>query len=130
MSIKGKEGINMKKNKAKEYVNDKDKASELLDEAKEKLKGNNSGPIEKVWSDLQLLFKALNDWIKGNYREFPTGTLIMIIASLLYFVSPIDLVPDFIPVAGLADDATVITFTIRQIHDDLQKYKVWKKNYA
>jgi uncharacterized membrane protein YkvA (DUF1232 family) len=39
-------------------------------------------------------------------RENGFVTIILILA-LLYIVSPIDLIPDFIPVAGWADDLLV-----------------------
>jgi uncharacterized membrane protein YkvA (DUF1232 family) len=36
-------------------------------------------------------------------------------ALLVYLVSPIDLVPDFVPVVGLLDDAIVLTLTLRSV---------------
>jgi uncharacterized membrane protein YkvA (DUF1232 family) len=52
--------------------------------------------------------------------------MIAIIMGLLYFVSPIDFVPDFLP-GGLIDDAFVLGLIIRQIKTDLYKYKEWKE---
>ena len=87
----------------------------------------NKGPFDKVFDDAMLLFNAINDWRKGNYTEFPKGSIVMIIAAILYFVWPQDLVPDYIPVVGYADDAAVIAFTISQVEVDIQKYKAWKE---
>ena len=42
------------KNKADDYINDKDKAKKLVDEAKKKAK--RKGPLEELWEDIQLLF--------------------------------------------------------------------------
>lgn len=39
-------------------------------------------------------------------RDNGFGTIVLILA-LLYIISPIDLIPDFIPVAGWADDLVV-----------------------
>lgn len=117
------------KNKAEKYVNNKEKTEKLLNEAREKLDDvqGDKGPLDKVIGDLKLLFSALNDWIRGNYKEFPIGSVVMIVIAVLYFVSPVDVIPDFIPVAGYVDDAAVIAFVISQVHGDLQKYKIWKE---
>ena len=39
----------------------------------------------------------------------------IIIGSLGYLISPIDLIPDFIPVVGLMDDASVLSLAIYKI---------------
>ena len=41
--------------------------------------------------------------------------------TLAYVISPIDLIPDFIPVIGYVDDVTVIALVIRMIRKDLAR---------
>ncbi|MDP4163640.1 MAG: DUF1232 domain-containing protein, partial [Bacillota bacterium] len=53
-----------------------------------------------------------------------------VIGSVIYFVSPIDLVPDFIAGLGFLDDAAVIGFTLKKISGDLERYKEWKEKNA
>lgn len=60
----------------------------------------------------------------GKYKEIPTGSIVAIIIALLYFVSPIDLIPDFLP-GGLVDDALVLGLVFKQVKSDLDKYKEW-----
>lgn len=108
--------------KAKEYSEDKKKAKKLLDEAIKK--ANKKGPLEEIWDNLQLLFGIVKDWVSGDYKEVPIGSIIAIIIGLLYFVSPVDIVPDFIP-GGLVDDAIVLGLIIKQVKSDLDKYKEW-----
>jgi uncharacterized membrane protein YkvA (DUF1232 family) len=43
----------------------------------------------------------------------PRGTRIWLVALLVYLLFPIDLVPDFIPVLGYADDAIVVAIALR-----------------
>jgi uncharacterized membrane protein YkvA (DUF1232 family) len=117
--------VNKHKNKAQEILEDKDKLQNLINEAAKKA-NNANGPIDKIIEDFKLLIGLITDFKSGNYRNVPYGSIIMIVVAIIYFVSPIDLIPDFIPVVGLSDDAAVIAFVIAQINSDLQAYKAWK----
>lgn len=119
-------GYKKYESKANDYMNDKEKADGLLKEAMEKA-NNKKGALSEVWEKLQLLFDIFRAWIKGDYKEIPTKSIIMIIAGILYFVSPVDLIPDFIVGLGLVDDAAVIGFVIKSISDDLESFKEWKE---
>ena len=68
------------------------------------------------------MFSLLKDYWNGDYREVSWGTIASIIVALLYIFSPIDLIPDPIPVIGLADDAMVVALCLKLIHEDLEKY--------
>ena len=46
--------------------------------------------------------------------------------ALAYFVSPIDLIPDFIPILGLIDDSTVIAVVVAQIKSDIDNFIAWE----
>ena len=83
------------------------------------------GPIEEAWEKMQLLFGLVKDWASGEYRDIPVGSIIAIIIALLYFVSPIDLLPDVIPGVGYTDDVAVIVLVFKQIDSDVEKYKTW-----
>ncbi len=112
--------------KAKVYVEDKEKTRQLLKRATEKAEAK--GPLEKIWDKLQLLFSLVKDWSAGNYRQIPVGSILTMLAGLLYFVSPIDAILDFIPGLGITDDAVVLGFVIKQMGSDLEKYRIWKSN--
>lgn len=46
-------------------------------------------------------------------RTVPLGVRVWLVVLLVYLVSPIDLIPDFIPVLGYADDALVVAIALR-----------------
>ncbi|GHH98942.1 YkvA family protein [Neobacillus kokaensis] len=121
-------GYQKYESKAKEYMHDKEKAENLLYKAINKA-NDRKGRLTEVWEKLQLLFEAFKAWIKGDYREIPAKSIITIIATIIYFVSPVDLIPDFIVGLGLFDDAAVIGFAIKQVVSDLDKFKAWKMNH-
>lgn len=62
--------------------------------------------IKTVRHDALLLFFA---WKNGATPKELKG---MILLTLLYLISPLDLIPDFIPVAGLIDDMVLVPAAI------------------
>ena len=84
--------------------------------------------LSQVWSDLICIFQLAKDWKNGVYTDIPKKSIIMIITGLIYFLLPVDLIGDIIPVIGFVDDVTVLGFVIRQVDKDLEKYKEWKSN--
>lgn len=119
------EGFEKAKSKAKDLFEHPEQAKKLLEDAIHKA-GPASGALEKVWEELQLMFSLIKDWLSGAYREVPKGSIVAILAGLIYFISPIDVIPDFIPIAGYIDDVFVLGLVINQVRADLHKYKAWK----
>lgn len=82
--------------------------------------------LQKYWKDACEVFSLLRDWTAGRYRETPWGVVAALAGALLYVLSPLDLIPDFIPVAGYTDDAGVFAAVLAIAGPDLQKYRAWK----
>lgn len=115
------------KNKAEEYARDPDKTKKLLDDAVKKTKNyeRNRGPLSDVWDYLTALFRLLRAYIRRDYRDIPWVSIVLITVAIIYFVSPIDLLPDILP-GGLIDDAAVIAFVVAQIKVDLDNFLAWE----
>ncbi len=120
----GAKGLRLFNSRAAEYIKDKSKVSTLLNLALHK--GASTDAFKDVWERLQLFINILKDWVRGEYKEIPKRSLIILTGALLYFVTPADLVPDFIPLSGYLDDVTVLSFAYSQIKKDLDRYKMWK----
>ena len=52
--------------------------------------------------------------------------MIRVIAVLIYFVSPIDILPDFLPIVGLTDDIALMLWLFSGIKDDIEKFRQWE----
>ena len=73
------------------------------------------GPVAKVWEKVEARWRFLSD------PNAPLAGKAIAIAALVYLVSPIDAIPDLIPLVGLTDDVGVITMTFAQLATDLKK---------
>ena len=82
--------------------------------------------LAKYFNDLCEIFELLRDRITGAYTETPWTTIAALTGALIYVVSPIDLILDFIPGIGFLDDAIVIGLAIKLAQPDLAKYRAWK----
>ena len=81
--------------------------------------------LSSVKENLLLLISYVKDIAVGKYKDYDVANLAIIVAALLYVVSPIDLIPDFLPV-GFADDATIDMWAISEMKNELDKYKQFK----
>ena len=63
------------------------------------------------------------DVATGHYKDYSKGNLTLIVAAVLYVVSPLDIIPDFLIVAGLIDDAAIIAWAFNEMNKELTKYQ-------
>jgi uncharacterized membrane protein YkvA (DUF1232 family) len=99
-----------------------------LAEALEKAgaKEKNKGPLEELWNYLTALFRLLRAYINREYKDIPWSSIVLVVVAIIYFVSIVDLIPDFLPGAGFIDDAAVVAFVITKIKSDIDKYLLWE----
>lgn len=126
--IFSREGVKQWESKAKEYIDNPEKTKELIDNATKKAEANRDGVLSNVWEKIQLLISLIKDWVNGNYKNISNTSIILVLVGLIYFVSPVDIIPDWIIGLGLIDDAAVLGLIINQVDKELIKYKLWKKS--
>lgn len=86
--------------------------------------------LQKYWKDVCEVFSLLKDWMAGRYPAVPWTVIATLVGALLYVLSPLDLIPDFIPVVGFTDDAGVFAVALSFAGADLEKYREWKRQRA
>lgn len=79
--------------------------------------------LHKYLNDIKLYFRMLGDTFTGKYKKLPVGTIAAIVGTLLYVLSPVDLIPDFIPGIGYLDDAAVLALCLNFTRFDVEEYK-------
>lgn len=98
----------------------------VLTKAERRLDRMQAGPLTPIKKDLQTLLRLLRAYGEGRYRQVSGKNLALAGLGLLYLVSPLDVVPDFLP-GGLADDAAVIGFILRKIRTELVAFETWER---
>lgn len=86
------------------------------------------GRLGEAFGDIQAITRLLTAWAQGRYRVVPMRTLVALLGALLYFLMPLDAVPDFILALGLIDDAAIIARVIHIFRDDLKAFRQWEKS--
>ncbi|GGC08484.1 YkvA family protein [Dyadobacter sediminis] len=78
-------------------------------------------------TNVQILIRMIRAYASGEYKGLPWKSILSIVAVLIYFVSPIDLIPDFLPVIGITDDVALVVWLIKTFGSDIQKFSEWEK---
>jgi uncharacterized membrane protein YkvA (DUF1232 family) len=97
-----------------------------LSQARMKVIHSNRRELNQVRSELTLLIDFALDLTRGEYQAVNVKTPVMIIAAILYFLMPLDSIPDFLLGFGYLDDVTIITFVFNQLREEMTKYKAWR----
>lgn len=89
------------------------------------------GPkLGKMRDDLRLMQSLCLAWWRGEYRAISTRALVTIVAGLLYFVSPIDAIPDWILGVGFLDDIAVLGWVMKTVADELARFREWRDSQS
>ncbi len=124
--INAGELFSAKHHEAEKIANQPDKVEHLLKRLEGKLR---SVPkLGGALASVPRLGMLINSWLRGDYKEVPIGIIVAALAAVLYFVSPVDFIPDVIPFVGHLDDAAVVGFVLQMIKSDLNEYMEWRKN--
>ena len=104
---------------------DVEKVFKKSSKIKSKLESN--GRFEKFVEDGKVMLSLIKDYWKKDYTQIPWYAITAIVFALLYVLNPLDLSPDYIPVIGYIDDATVFSFALTLVSKDLTAYRDWKE---
>jgi uncharacterized membrane protein YkvA (DUF1232 family) len=77
-----------------------------------------------------VLGRLIKAYALGQYRDIPWKSMLIIVAAIIYFVNPLDLLPDLIPVAGFTDDFAVLVWVYNTVNTEIDKFLAWEQSRA
>jgi uncharacterized membrane protein YkvA (DUF1232 family) len=80
--------------------------------------------------DLLLLQNLCLAWWRGEYRAISGEALLAVVAALLYFVTPLDALPDWLIGVGFIDDLAVLAWVLRTWSSELDAFRAWREAQA
>ena len=112
--------------RAKSYVKDPKALRALFEEAVSKTGSMSKAPFADLWSYFQAMLRLIRAYYRGDYRDVRIANLVVIIGAIIYVLDPWDLIPDWIPVLGFVDDATVLAFAVQKTRETLDDFAAWE----
>ncbi|MFC3927869.1 YkvA family protein [Streptococcus caprae] len=120
------EQVQQRYKKAEKLLKDDEKMESFLTKLEKKMKWIPF--LREEFKSLPILISMVRSYWKKDYTRVPFRSIIAIISALIYFLSPLDVVPDWIPFLGQMDDALVIATVWKYVHRDIDDYRQWQKN--
>lgn len=129
---KGNEYFQKAREEAKNMAGDPGRLENLIQEALNKIKNfsQKNKKTERFIRQIYTLKRMIRAYIHGEYQNLPWKTLLTLIAGLIYFVTPMDLIPDFIPVTGFIDDATILLWIFHSFKEDIENFEIWEQDFS
>jgi uncharacterized membrane protein YkvA (DUF1232 family) len=103
---------------------DPEKINVLSDRVKEKVLRNKS-KLGKVLVKIRLLLRLLKAYASGRYKQIQASRIILVMAALIYIVSPIDAIFDFLP-GGYIDDAAIVIWLFNVLSEEIESFRKWE----
>ena len=120
-------GYKKHEKKAAALVEQPARLTELLKKTVPKAVSNKKW-LSSFWDKLQLMFSLVKAYQDGTYRQISKKSMMLVVAGLLYFLSPLDIFPDFIFGIGIVDDVLVLKYVLSAVNQELIAFKHWKNN--
>ncbi len=130
-NVEGNKFFERAKLKATSLIENNQRLKQLFDNSKEKLSEIDVSTVSssKLVIRLKVFLRMVKAYAKGSYRDIETKNILLMLAALIYFVTPLDLVPDFIPITGLLDDFTVVLWVYNKLQEEIDKFIAWEEGF-
>jgi uncharacterized membrane protein YkvA (DUF1232 family) len=85
--------------------------------------------VNKLIEPISVFIRMIKFHFSGRYK-LSGGTLGLILLGLVYFVSPVDIIPDFLGFFGFADDFSVILAIYAKVKEEVGDFLDWERTQS
>ncbi len=104
------------------------KVRELLSNVGRKITKFGEHPkVRMLIEPVSIFVRMVTAHFSGTHK-LSGSTLGLLLLALVYFLSPVDFIPDFLGFVGFADDATVILAVYAKIKNEVERFLDWEKS--
>ncbi len=120
------------KKQAAGILQDPDRLRSLINSSVKKIKAlrDDSDQMQNLQYYVDTFNRMVKAYSSKEYQKVPWKTILLAVAGIAYFVSPLDLIPDFIPVLGYLDDMTVLLWVANAAKGALEEFEEWEQTFA
>ena len=83
-----------------------------------------------VVAGVKQLIRMVRAYARGEYEGISRTQVVLIIGAILYFLTPVDIIPDAIPFLGLLDDISLFAWLVMTIGEEMQEFAEWEQGLA
>ncbi len=112
--------------RAERLANNPKELLALLTKAERRLDRVDARRLTPIKKDVQTLLRLMRAYGEGRYRQLSKKNLALAGLGIIYLVSPLDVLPDFL-LGGFFDDAAVIGFIVKKIRTELVAFEIWEQ---
>ncbi|MGY6743359.1 MAG: YkvA family protein [Cecembia sp.] len=114
--------------KAREIAGEDGKLQKLLIQVRDRLDKVSHNPKVQEALEPIMVFKRMIQAHRSGQFKVSNKTLGLIVLGLVYFITPLDIIPDFLPLIGFADDLSVLIAIYNSVKHEVDSFKAWEKN--
>lgn len=130
LKVEESTGYTKTQKKAKSVLDNPRRISKLIETSKKKISNLDLGEKEfkGILGTIKTFIRMLRAFRNGTYTDIPWLTVLTVVGALIYFITPIDLLPDFIPVTGYVDDFSLILTVYNRFKGDIIAFQAWENS--
>jgi uncharacterized membrane protein YkvA (DUF1232 family) len=116
--------------RAQEYVRDPQRLVRLVEDAARASEERPVGRVGELVEDMKALLRMTMAYARGQYRDIPRDKLLLAVGAIAYFLSPFDVIPEFLGPLGFSDDALVLGLLLRLMREEVGRFLDWESQHA
>lgn len=108
-------------------IRQEEKVKELVSKTVNKIsKIGEDERVKKLIAPIGVFIRMIKAHFNGAHK-LAGSTLWLLVLGLIYFISPFDIIPDFLGFLGFADDLSVVLAIYAKVRDEVEEFLDWER---